>query len=60
MNLIQKIYIKENKAIKCIEISEDRRYCFAWADGNKIIVIKDESVCGSPITDNLTTLGFHL
>ena len=44
MNLINLIKPFEGQEIKTIEISPDRRYCFAWSHSNKIIMIKDVSV----------------
>jgi WD40 repeat protein len=44
MDLINMIKPFEGQEIKTLGISPDRRYCFAWSHGNKIIMIKDESV----------------
>ena len=60
MNLINKILVKENKIIRTIEISQDRKYCYAWYEGNKIILIKEKKVVGANVSDNFVTIGFHL
>ena len=60
MNLINKILVKKDKIIRTIEISEDRKYCYAWYEGNKIILIKEKKVVGAAVAENFATIGFHL
>ena len=50
----------KDKIIRTIEISEDRKYCYAWYEGNKIILIKEKKVVGAAVAENFETIGFHL
>ena len=44
MNLINSYNPFEYAEIVCLEISLDKRYCYAWSRGGEIAVIKDISV----------------
>ena len=44
MNLINKYQAFESNEVECLEISFDKRYCYAWSKGGEITVIKDVSV----------------
>ena len=44
MNLINRYKPFDGYEISCIEISFDKRYCYAWSKGGEIAVIKDISV----------------
>ena len=44
MNLINKYQAFESNEVECLEISFDKRYCYAWSKGGEISVIKDISV----------------
>ncbi len=44
MNLINRFKPFDGEEISCIEISFDKRYCYAWSKGGEIAVIKDTSV----------------
>ena len=44
MNLINRYKPFDGYEISCIEISFDKRYCYAWSKGGEIAVIKDASV----------------
>ena len=44
MNLINYFSPFEGNEILCLEISLDKRYCYAWSKGGEIAVIKDASV----------------
>ena len=52
MKMINMIKPFEGQEIKTIEISLDKRYCYAWSFSNKIVVIKDSSVVGIDIKEN--------
>ena len=52
MKMINMIQPFEGQEIKTIEISLDKRYCYAWSYSNKIAIIKDSSVVGIDFKDN--------
>ena len=41
MKLINSIKPSEDQEIKALELSPDKRFCYAWSNRDKIIVIKD-------------------
>ena len=41
MNLISSIKPFEGQEIKCLELSPDKRFCYAWSHKDKIAVIED-------------------
>ena len=51
MKLINLIKPFEGKEIQLISLSPDKRYCFAWSYGNKIAIIKDETVTRVDVKD---------
>ena len=52
MQMINMIKPFEGQEIKTIEISLDRRYCYALSFSNKIAIIKDSSVVGIDFKEN--------
>ena len=44
MNLINSYNPFKSSEIVCLEISFDKRYCYAWSQGAEIAVIRDISV----------------
>ena len=52
MKMINMINPFEGQEIKTIELSLDKRYCYAWSYSNKIAIIKDLSVVGIDIKEN--------
>ena len=51
MQMVNMIKPFEGQEIKTLELSFDKRYCFAWSYSNKIVIIKDSSVIGIDIKD---------
>ena len=51
MQIINMIKPFEGQEIKTLEISHDKRYCFAWSYGNKIVIVKDSTVAGVDIKE---------
>ena len=52
MQIVNMIKPFEGQEIKTLELSLDKRYCFAWSFSNKIVIIKDSSVVGIDIKEN--------
>ena len=52
MNLINSIKPGECHEVISIEISQDKKYCYTWINGNKIYIIKDNSKDEYNIKDN--------
>ena len=52
MPKLEVIFIEvSNNIIKCLDISEDKGYCYVWTEGQEIISLNDKSVI--PETDQL-------
>ena len=54
MNLISSIKPFEGQEIKALELSPDKRFCYAWSHRDKIAVIEDvNTFTGFEMKDNI-------
>jgi hypothetical protein len=62
MNIIGNIInVCPGNSIETLEISKDKRYCYAWSKGNEIInIIKDTTVSSIQASENITRMGFNI
>ena len=47
-------------SIETLELSYDKRYCYAWSKGNEINIIKDVNVSSIQVSENITRMGFNI
>ena len=57
MELICELDTGKGKPIRTIEISSDMLFCFAWVEGEKLIVFKNKDVVTN-VEDPLNRVGF--
>ena len=61
MNLIGKeISVTSGNSIEALEISKDKRFCYAWSKGNEINIIKDTTVSCVLASENISRMGFNI
>ena len=60
MNLINSITVCKGHPIEALTISGDKRYCYAWANGEVIHVVKDTNVSAIQVSENISRMGFNI
>ena len=60
MNIIGSIHVSLGNSIETLEISKDKRYCYAWSKGNEINIIKDSTVSSIQVSENISRMGFNI
>ena len=53
------VQVSKGESIECLEISKDKRFCFAWIDGGEIKVIKDLNASFNKIPDFFSKMGVN-
>ena len=54
------IEVTPGVSIETLELSYDKRYCYAWSKGNEINIIKDVNVSSIQVSENITRMGFNI
>ena len=52
--------VTPRESIETLELSYDKRYCYAWSKGNEINIIKDVNVSSIQVSENITRMGFNI
>ena len=60
MDIIGNINVSPGNSIETLEISKDKRYCYAWSKGNEIYIIKDTTVSSIQASENISRMGFNI
>ena len=61
MNIIGNILkVTPEVSIETLAISNDKRICYTWSEGNEINIIKDKSVSFIQASENITRMGFNI
>ena len=54
------IEVTPGVSIETLELSYDKRYCYAWSKGNELNIIKDVNVSSIQVSENITRMGFNI
>ena len=60
MNQIGNTINISDSSIETLEISKDKRYCYAWSKENEINIIKDVNVSSINVSENISRMGFNI
>ena len=60
MNLINSITVCKGYSIEALTISADKRYCYVWANGDVIYIVKDSNVSPIQVSENISRMGFNI
>ena len=52
--------VTPQESIETLELSYDKRYCYAWSKGNELNIIKDVNVSSIQVSENITRMGFNI